>query len=171
VYCGSGDNKRKDVLTFEVANFNIRYNCILRRPFLLKFMVVNHTAYATLKMPGPKGVITIKADKHDALACENAILTHVGQFGEKAVQEQVAKIVKTHGGRTSFKPPVPKPLTIYSPRSPSAKKGAYGASASNQHPADQSVDLKKKEAANKEVTADLSDPEKKFRVSTCLEPK
>jgi hypothetical protein len=49
-------------LTFEVVSFNIGYNCILERPFLLKFMVVIHTAYTTIKMPGPKGVITIKAD-------------------------------------------------------------------------------------------------------------
>jgi hypothetical protein len=49
-------------LTFEVVSFNIGYNCILKRPFLLKFMVVIHTAYTTIKMPDPKGVITIKAD-------------------------------------------------------------------------------------------------------------
>jgi hypothetical protein len=57
VSCGLGDNKRKKVLTFEVASFNIGYNCILGRPFLLKFMAVIHTTYATLKMHGPKGVI------------------------------------------------------------------------------------------------------------------
>jgi hypothetical protein len=76
--CGSGDNKRKEVCTFEVGNFDIRYNCILGRPFLLKFMVVIHTAYATLKMSGPKGVITIKVDQCDALACEKATLMHAG---------------------------------------------------------------------------------------------
>jgi hypothetical protein len=82
---GIGDNKRKVVvLTFEEANFNIGYNCILGRPFLLKFVVVIHTAYATLKMPGPKVMITIKAHQCDALACENATLTHVEQFSEKA---------------------------------------------------------------------------------------
>jgi hypothetical protein len=48
---------------FEVASFNIGYNYILRRPFLLKFMVVIHTAYATMKMPDPKGMITIKANQ------------------------------------------------------------------------------------------------------------
>jgi hypothetical protein len=47
---------------FEVDNFDIGYNCILRRPFLLKFMEIIHTAYATIKMSGPKGVITIKSD-------------------------------------------------------------------------------------------------------------
>jgi hypothetical protein len=60
--CGTGDNKRKEILTFEMASFEIRYNCILGRPFLLKFMAVIHTAYATMKMPGPKGIITIKFD-------------------------------------------------------------------------------------------------------------
>jgi hypothetical protein len=55
VSCGTGENKCREMLTFEVANFDIGYNCILRRPFLLKFMVVIHTAYATIKMPGPRG--------------------------------------------------------------------------------------------------------------------
>jgi hypothetical protein len=119
------------VLTFEVVSFNIRYNCIHGRPFLLKFMVVIHTAYATLKMPGLKYVITIKADQCNALAYENDTLTHVGWFGKKAAQEQTAKIAKTHHGSTSFKSPVPKPSMIDSPRPPSAKKDAYGASTSN----------------------------------------
>jgi hypothetical protein len=92
---GIGDNKHKEMLTFEVASFNIGYNCILGRPFLLKFMAVIHTAYATMKMPSPKGVITIKADQRDALACEYATLMHAGRFSEKAAQEQAAKVVKT----------------------------------------------------------------------------
>jgi hypothetical protein len=58
-----GDNKHKEMLTFEVASFNIEYNCILGRPFLLKFMSDIHIVYATMKMPRPKGVITIKADQ------------------------------------------------------------------------------------------------------------
>jgi hypothetical protein len=63
VSCGSGDNKRMEMLTFEVASFDIGYNCILGRLFLLKFMAFIHTTYGTMKMPGPKGVITIKADQ------------------------------------------------------------------------------------------------------------
>jgi hypothetical protein len=104
---GSGDNKRKEVLTFEVASFDIGYNCIIGRPFLLKFMAIIHTAYATLKMLGSKGVITIKVDQHDTLACENTTLMHVRRFGEKAAQEQTVKIVKTHGGSRSLKSPGP----------------------------------------------------------------
>jgi hypothetical protein len=77
VSCGLGENKRREMLTFELASFDIGYNCILGRHFLLKFMVVIHTVYAMIKMPGPKGVITLKFDQHDALAFENATLTHV----------------------------------------------------------------------------------------------
>jgi hypothetical protein len=69
VACGSGENKRKEMLMFEVASFNIGYICIIGRPFLLKFMAIIHSAYATIKMPGPNGVITIKADQRDAMAC------------------------------------------------------------------------------------------------------
>jgi hypothetical protein len=54
VSCGTGDNKRKKVLMFEVASFDIEYNYILGRPFLLKFMAVIHTAYVTMKMPSPR---------------------------------------------------------------------------------------------------------------------
>jgi hypothetical protein len=86
------------MLTFEVASFDIGYNSILGRPFLLKFMSVIHNAYATLKMPDPNGVITIKSDQCDAIACENATLMHAERFGEKAAQEQAAKIAKTHDG-------------------------------------------------------------------------
>jgi hypothetical protein len=83
VSCGIGENKRGEMLTFEVASFDIRYNCILARPFLLRFMAVIHTAYATIKMPSPRGVITLKSDQCDPLACENAALTRAGRFSKK----------------------------------------------------------------------------------------
>jgi hypothetical protein len=51
-----GENKCREMQTFKVANFDIRYNCILGRPFLLKFMAVIHTVYATIKMPGQKAL-------------------------------------------------------------------------------------------------------------------
>jgi hypothetical protein len=62
VSCGIGENKRREILMFEVDSFDIGYNCILGRSFLLKFMAVIHSTYAMIKMPGPKGVITLKSD-------------------------------------------------------------------------------------------------------------
>jgi hypothetical protein len=35
---GIGDNKHRKTLTFDLTSFDIGYNCILGRPFLLKFM-------------------------------------------------------------------------------------------------------------------------------------
>jgi hypothetical protein len=83
VSCGIGENKHREMLTFEVASFDIGYNYILGRPFLLKFMTVIHTTYATIKIPGPKDIKVLKSDQRDALACENATLTHDGRFSEK----------------------------------------------------------------------------------------
>jgi hypothetical protein len=97
---GTGDNKCKEMLMFKVASFDNGYNCILRSSFLLKFMTVIHNAYATMKMPSPKIVITIKTDQREALACENAILIHVRRFSEKAAQEQAAKVAKPHSDST-----------------------------------------------------------------------
>jgi hypothetical protein len=41
VSCGTGENKCREMLTFEVASFDIGYNCILGRPFLLRFMATS----------------------------------------------------------------------------------------------------------------------------------
>jgi hypothetical protein len=68
VSCGIGENKRREMLTFKVASFDIGYNCILGRPFLLKFMTVIYTTYTIVKMPGPRRVITLKSDQCDFLA-------------------------------------------------------------------------------------------------------
>jgi hypothetical protein len=103
VSCGTGENKRREMLTFEVASFDIGYNCILGRPFLLKFMTIIHTAYATVKMPIPRGVITLKLDQRDALACENTSLTHARRFGKEEAQKLAAKVAKTHEGGTPTK--------------------------------------------------------------------
>jgi hypothetical protein len=137
----------------------------------MKFIAVIHTAYAMIKMSSPKCVITIKADQRDALACENVTLTHAGRFGEKAAQEQAAKVVKTQGGSTLLRSPVPKQLTFGTPPPPSIKKGTYVASTSNQLPTDQPVDDKRKGVDDKEVSVDPSNPDKKLSVSTGLDPK
>jgi hypothetical protein len=66
VSCRIGDNKRKEILMFEVASFDISYNYILGRPFLLKFTIIIYTSLATINMPGLKGMIIIMSDQRDA---------------------------------------------------------------------------------------------------------
>jgi hypothetical protein len=159
---------------FEVISFDIGHNCILGRPFLLKFVAVIHTAYATIKMPGPKGVITIKVDQRDALACENASLSHVGRFGEKTIQEHAAKIAKTKGGSTPSKSSASKPLIINYPQIPPAWKGTNIASASIPSSTDQKANNKLKgilEIEDKEFVVDPSNPDNKLWISDNLDPK
>jgi hypothetical protein len=98
-------------------------------------------------------------------------LTHAERFSEKATLEQAAKVAKMHGGSTPLESPMPKPLTIGTPRPPSAKKGTYVVSMSNQLPTDQHADDKKKGADDKEVPVDPINPDKKLQISTCLEVK
>jgi hypothetical protein len=46
------------------------YNTFLGRPALSKFMAIPHYAYLVLKMPGPRGVISIKGDTKWAYDCD-----------------------------------------------------------------------------------------------------
>jgi hypothetical protein len=168
---GSEENKRREILVFEVASFDIGYNCILGRPFLLMFMAIIHTAYATIKMPGLKDVITLKSDQHDALACENAALTSTGRFGEKEAQELAAKVAMTHRRCTPVRTVVPKPPTGGTLRPAAEKKSTFMGFTSHQPTTDQVVDDKKTGAADKEVVVDLDDTEKKLHLSKELDTK
>jgi hypothetical protein len=66
---GTPENYRTEFLRFEVANFDCRYNAIIGRPGLAKFMAIPHYTYMILKMPGPQGIITVRADFQGAAEC------------------------------------------------------------------------------------------------------
>jgi hypothetical protein len=59
---GTPENYRTEFLRFEVANFDCGYNAIIGRPGLAKFMAIPHYTYMILKMSGPQGIITVRAD-------------------------------------------------------------------------------------------------------------
>jgi hypothetical protein len=59
VWFGTLDNFRKETLTFEMVGFRGSYHSILGRPCYAKFMAVPNYTYLKMKMPGPKGVITV----------------------------------------------------------------------------------------------------------------
>jgi hypothetical protein len=171
VYCDSGENKRREMLTFKVASFDIGYNCILGRPFLLKFMAVIHTAYAIIKMPGPKGIITLTLDHRDAVACENVALTQAGKFGNKEVQDLAVKMAKIPQGNTPSRIATPVLAAEGASRPATLTKGTTVASPSNQPAANQLAAEDKKGAIDKEVTVDPNHTDKKLHISTELDPK
>jgi hypothetical protein len=69
VIFGTLENYRTEFLSFEVANFDCGYNAIIGRPGLAKFMAIPHYTYRILKMPGPQGIITVRADFQGAAEC------------------------------------------------------------------------------------------------------
>jgi hypothetical protein len=167
----SGENKHREMLTFEVASFDIGYNCILGRPFLLKFMAVIHTTYVTIKMPGPKGVITFTSDHRDAVACVNAALTHAGKFGNKEAQDLAVKMDKIQQGNSPSRIAMPGSAAEGASRPATLTKGITMASPSNQPAANQLAAEDKKGATDKEVAVDPNHADKKLRISTELDPK
>ena len=69
VVFGSDKNFRKEKLTFEVVDFQSAYHAILGRPAYARFMARPCYLYLKLKMPGPKGVITITGNRQWAEEC------------------------------------------------------------------------------------------------------
>ena len=59
VVFGSPDNYRTEELIFEIVPFRSDYQALLGRTAFARFYAVPHYAYHKLKMPSPRGVITV----------------------------------------------------------------------------------------------------------------
>ena len=59
---GSPDNFRSEELTFDIVPFRTGYHALLGRTTFARFNAVPHYAYLKLKMPGPRGVITVNGN-------------------------------------------------------------------------------------------------------------
>ena len=67
---GNPVNFRTETLTFEVVSFPGSYHAILGRPCYAKFMAVPNYTYLKLKMPGPKGIISVGMPLQVAHQCD-----------------------------------------------------------------------------------------------------
>lgn len=56
-----------------------------------KFMAIPHYPYLTLKMPGPKGVLTFKYDPRQSLQCDIKSCELATQANEEIEREEVRK--------------------------------------------------------------------------------
>jgi hypothetical protein len=106
VWFGTPDNFCKETLSFEVVGFWGAYHTILEWPCYAKFMAVPNYTYLKMKMPGPKGVITVGSSiEHafdsdvecvelaEALALDQALVANL----EKLVNEDLDSAAK-HAG-------------------------------------------------------------------------
>jgi hypothetical protein len=69
VLFGKKGNSRREPIWFEVVDISSPYHAPLGRPALAKFMAVPHYAYLKMKLPGPRGVITVSGSFKKSLAC------------------------------------------------------------------------------------------------------
>ena len=70
VVFGSPDNFRSEELIFDIVPFRSGYHALLGRTAFAKFNAVPHYAYLKLKMPGPRGVITVNGNTERSLRTE-----------------------------------------------------------------------------------------------------
>ncbi|XP_048552446.1 uncharacterized protein LOC125532422, partial [Triticum urartu] len=62
VVFGSSDNFRREKLVFHIAPFKSSYQALLGRGAFARFNAIPHYASLTLKMPGPRGIISLKGN-------------------------------------------------------------------------------------------------------------
>jgi hypothetical protein len=78
---GNRQNYRREKLDFKVMDWPSQYHAILGRPAFLRFMAVPHYMYLVLKMPGPKGIITVKGSFEVSDLCDKEFHKMAHNFG------------------------------------------------------------------------------------------
>jgi hypothetical protein len=81
---GNSSNYRREKLEFEVMDWPSQYHAILGRPAFAKFTAVPHYAYLTLKIPGPKGTITVQGNFEVSNTCDKEFNRLAQTFGMTA---------------------------------------------------------------------------------------
>ena len=71
VIFGFPDNFRSEKLTFHIAPFQSGYQALLGREAFTRFNAIPHYASLMLKMPGPRGIITVNGNIERSLRAED----------------------------------------------------------------------------------------------------
>jgi hypothetical protein len=121
---GTPDNFCKETLTFEVVGFKGAYHAILGRPCYTKFMAVPNYTYLNMKIPGPKGVITVGSSIEHAFNCDVECVEHAEALAldealvanlEKLVNEDLYSNIKHAGSFEDAKKTKEVPLDPAAP--------------------------------------------------------
>jgi hypothetical protein len=77
-----------------VVGFKGTYHAILGRPCYSKFMTVPNYIYLKMKMPGPKGVITVGSSIQHAFDCDVECMEHAEALAlDEALVANLEKLV------------------------------------------------------------------------------
>ncbi|XP_020186114.1 uncharacterized protein [Aegilops tauschii subsp. strangulata] len=132
---GDSSHFRREPIWFEVVDLSSAYHALLDRPALAKFMAVPHYAYLKIKLPGPKGLITVTDDYRKSIesARDGAKLAESLVVAEE--RRQLDRIValaqeastapipaEDPADKTSFKPSKETKKVKLNPEDPSCSK-------------------------------------------------
>jgi hypothetical protein len=94
---GNRQNYRREKLDFKVMDWPSQYHAILARPAFSQFMAVPHYTNLVLKMPGPRGIITVKGSFEVSNLCDREFHKMVQNFGMIANYAEKSKSMTTEG--------------------------------------------------------------------------
>jgi hypothetical protein len=94
---GNRQNYRREKLDFEVMDWPSQYHAILGQPAFSRFMAVPHYTYLVLKMPGPRGIITVKGSFEVLNLCDREFHKMAQNFGMTANYAEKAKSTTIEG--------------------------------------------------------------------------
>jgi hypothetical protein len=127
VLFGGKDNHHREPIWFEVVDLNSPYHVLLGQPALAKFMAIPHYAYLKMKLPGPRGVITVTGCYKKSIECARASskLTEALVIAEEKRQLQ-QRVAAVQPGRPASSQPTPhlKPASSAKEVPPKAGKEA-----------------------------------------------
>jgi hypothetical protein len=69
VFFGEKGNSHHEPIWFEMVDISSPYHALLGRPTLAKFMAVPHYAFLKMKLPGPRGMITVSRCFKKSMEC------------------------------------------------------------------------------------------------------
>ena len=95
VVFGSPDNFRSEDLIFNIVPFRSGYHALLGRTAFAHFNAVPHYAYLNLKMPGPRGVITVNGNMERSLRTEEHTATLAAEVQGGLIKPNTTSAVKT----------------------------------------------------------------------------
>ena len=94
VVFGSPDNFRSEELIFDIVPFRSGYHALLGRTAFARFNTVPHYAYLKLKMPGPRGVITVNGNIERSLRTEEHTAALTAEAQSSLLRQSTSSAIK-----------------------------------------------------------------------------
>ena len=95
VVFGSPDNFRSEELIFDIVPFCSGYHILLGRTAFARFNAVPHYAYLKVKMPGPRGVITVNGNTDRSLRTEEHTTALAAEVQCNLLRQTINSAIKT----------------------------------------------------------------------------